>query len=222
MKFSITKLLHNEFLSAGRKKSSLLLGLTLLCLGSGLLFFSFCRMNTAAARIAGEILRFHVIANSDSAEDQALKLEVKEALLTILNDGPARSKEEMIAFVEEHREDLNAAAREVLRRKGKEAPVRILLTNRYFPTKVYGDLTFPCGYYDALCVEIGEAAGKNWWCVLYPPLCFADVTTGFVPEDSKEELQEVLADEDYAGLETGEPKTTLGFRFVEWWKEFFS
>lgn len=226
MNFYIKKHIHTMRLHTtrshnDRRKSILLLGLILLCLGSGLLYFSFRQMETAAERIAAPILRFHVIANSDSAEDQALKLEVKEALLAILNNSPADSKEEMVAYVEEHRDELRAAAREILREKEKDDSIRIVLTNTYFPTKVYGDLTFPCGYYDALRVEIGQAAGKNWWCVLYPPLCFADVTTGFVPEASKEELKEVLTDEDYAGLETNASGVTYGFRLFEWWEKIF-
>lgn len=219
MKSLLIKRLHTKYPHKNGQKTILLFGLIFLCLGSGLLYFSFRRAEAAAGRIADQILRFHVIANSDSDEDQALKLEVKEALLAVLNDSPAESKEEMIAYIQEHQEDLCAAAQEILQKKGKDHPVRIILTNTYFPTKIYGDLTFPCGAYDALRVEIGEAAGKNWWCVLYPPLCFADVTTGFVPEDSKEELKEVLTDEDYAGLEANGTEITFGFRLFGWWKE---
>lgn len=203
------------------KKQILTLGLILLCLGSGILFLSYRRIEAASERIAGQILRFHVIANSDSAEDQALKLEVKEALLDILNESGADSLEEMKAYADEHRRELAGAAEKILAENGKDYPVRVTLENTYFPTKVYGDLTFPCGAYDALRVEIGEAAGKNWWCVLYPPLCFVDVTTGYVPEDSKEELHEVLTDEDYASLEGKAPEVKFGFKLKEWWEKLF-
>lgn len=110
-----------------RRKTVLLLGLILLCLGSGLLYFSFRRMEAAAGRIANQILRFHVIANSNSAEDQALKLEVKEALLAVLNESPASSREEMKSYIRDHKEELTAVAQKLLREKGKDYPVPVNL-----------------------------------------------------------------------------------------------
>ncbi|MDE7051390.1 MAG: stage II sporulation protein R [Lachnospiraceae bacterium] len=77
----------------------------------------------------------------------------------------------------------------------------VSLEERYFPVKSYGDLVFPAGNYKALCVEIGEAKGRNWWCVLFPSLCFVDETYAVVPDSSKEKLKETLSDEEYESLE---------------------
>ena len=102
----------------------------------------------------------------------------------------------------------------------------------YFPTKVYGDLTFPCGTYEAFRIVIGDGAGKNWWCVLYPSLCFVDATWGVVPEESKEELRTILDEDTYAALQTEDrsasdtsdssPKEVrVRFRLIEWLEGLF-
>lgn len=85
-----------------------------------------------------------------------------------------------------------------LRSLGDESDVNVYFENCYFPMKTYGDMTFPPGEYEAFRVDIGEAQGKNWWCVLYPPLCFVDAVYGEVPEESKEELKGVLTEEEYS------------------------
>ena len=87
--------------------------------------------------------------------------------------------------------------------------------NYKFPTKHYGDITLPRGYYDALEIKLGENLGQNWWCVLYPSLCFVDVSSGTVPESSKEELKNTLSDEEYALISENTPTYNFKFKLIE-------
>ncbi len=166
---------------------------------------------TTSERLADKIFRLHVIANSDSEEDQALKLEVKEALVNYIeaNSANLTDKAAYINYINENEEQLKNLAAEVISEQGYSYGVELSIENTYFPVKYYGDLTFPCGYYDALCVRIGNADGKNWWCVLYPPLCFVDLTYGIVPEDSKDTLHSIVGDEDYNALLYGGKDVTV-------------
>ncbi len=166
---------------------------------------------TTSERLADKIFRLHVIANSDSEEDQALKLEVKEALVNYIEANYANltDKAAYINYINENEEQLKNLAAEVISEQGYSYGVELSIENTYFPVKSYGDLTFPCGYYDALCVRIGNADGKNWWCVLYPPLCFVDLTYGIVPEDSKDTLHSIVGNEDYNTLLYGGKDVTV-------------
>ncbi len=147
--------------------------------------------------IAGEIIRFHVRANSDTDEDQQLKLYVKEELVQymgeLLKDASDRSEAEDI--LKENIENIENVAKGVIKEHKKEYNVKAYFEDSYFPVKVYADMTFPQGVYEAFRVDIGAAEGKNWWCVLYPSLCFADISHGTMGTAAKEELEAVL-DED--------------------------
>ena len=188
-----------------------------LCIGSK-------NNETTSERLADKIFRLHVIANSDSEEDQALKLLVKEALVNYIeaNSANLTDKAAYIKYINENEEQLKSIATQVIQEQGYGYNVDLSIENTYFPVKSYGDLTFPCGYYDALCVRIGDASGKNWWCVLYPPLCFVDLTYGVVPEDSKDTLQNIVGDEDYYTLLSGgedvkvKPRSLILDTIKEW------
>lgn len=152
--------------------------------------------------IADEIIRFHVIANSDTDEDQALKMKVKNEVVaymeTILKD--AHSIDATRTCIKENMDKIENKAVEIIKREGYAYPAKASLTWCYFPMKSYGDITFPAGDYEALRIQIGEAEGKNWWCVLYPNLCFIDSIHAVVPEDEKEELKNVLTEDEYDSL----------------------
>ena len=156
-----------------------------------------------ASRVADQVLRFHVVANSDSNEDQALKLQVRDALVAYMaqfNDSFDNANE-AAAFVSDHCTELQRIAETVIRKAGYAYPVQASVTTCDFPDKTYGDLTFPAGSYQALRVEIGQAQGQNWWCVLYPLLCFTEEGMITVPQESQEILQESLSGSDYRRLE---------------------
>lgn len=150
-------------------------------------------------KMADEVFRFHVLANSDSEEDQTLKMLVKENVIDYMKaELPESESVEMTKnWAASHLEEIEAVATETLQKKGCYDSVHAEVTNCYFPDKTYGDITFPQGYYDALRIEIGEAKGQNWWCVLYPNLCFVDAIHAVVPDEGKEELKEVLEEEEY-------------------------
>ena len=170
--------------------------------------------------LAESILRFHVLANSDSQEDQNLKLKVKEQVIAYLEpylQEEQLSLEESKRIVENHKEEVIALAENVIKENGYQYEVTAELTRDFFPVKSYGDVTLPAGEYEAFRIQIGEAQGKNWWCILYPPLCFVDATYGYVPEDSKKMLKNIMDEECYKVItEGGCAKGEVEVRFKLW------
>lgn len=168
--------------------------------------------------ISDSVFRLHVIANSDSNEDQALKYKVRDNLLKYMNNicRNCASKQEAINLVTEHQEEFKQVALDTIKKEGYSYNVKINIGNFEFPTKQYGDISLPAGYYDALRVEIGEAKGRNWWCVMFPSLCFIDISSGIVPEESKEELQNILSDEEYSIIsDNSDNGIKLKFKLIE-------
>lgn len=157
------------------------------------------KMISVQRRMAKEVLRFHVLANSDSKEDQALKLQVKEQVLNFMKEELPESDSAGMtkAWASAHLEEIEETAEKIIREQGYNYAVHAEVTTCYFPEKTYGDVTFPKGEYEALRIEIGEAEGQNWWCVLYPNLCFIDAVHAVVPEEGKKELKSVLDEEEY-------------------------
>lgn len=167
--------------------------------------------------IAKEVIRLHVVANSDSVEDQTLKLEVKEEILELLRE--RMNADDTIDMAQQTLRDsldeIEKAALCYIHDKGYDYGVNAELGTCYFPVKEYGDMTFPAGEYKALKVNIGRSEGKNWWCVMYPTLCFVDSTYQVVPDESKEHLKENLTEEEYDSLLTGGDDVEYGFRFLD-------
>ena len=130
------------------------------------------------------VLRLHVIAASDSEEDQNAKLQVRDAILPLFSE--AESYKDARAFLLAHGSEIQSAAEAVLKARGLDYGVQLSLGTETFPDRVYGDLLFPAGAYDALCVRLGPAAGHNWWCVLFPPLCIVSETGESVDLDEIE------------------------------------
>lgn len=156
--------------------------------------------------IAEKVLRFHVLANSDAEYDQELKLKVRDAvgvrMAQILENAESRAECEQI--VAEQMDEILQVAESVIAEEGYTYKVEASLCEVNFPVKTYGDYTFPAGNYEALRVVIGEGEGRNWWCVMYPNMCFAGTVYEVVDEDAKEALREVLSEEEYEEvLESG-------------------
>ncbi len=150
--------------------------------------------------LAQEVLRFHILANSDSEEDQELKLTVRNRVLDYLEKN---MPQEMDAdgtkdWMRRHTDELEEVSRQTVIAEGYDYPVSAAVTTAYFPDKTYGDVTFPAGNYEALRIEIGAAKGHNWWCVLYPALCFQDSVNAVVPDEGKQKLKNVLTEEEYS------------------------
>jgi len=184
----------------------------LLILYTGLCAISYA--TTTSSDIANSVFRLHVIANSDSDTDQNLKYKVRDALLEYMNNicKDCSSKSEAIELVKLHQNEFKEVALDTIKKEGFNYDVKIEIGNFEFPTKQYGDISLPAGFYDALKVEIGEAKGRNWWCVMFPSLCFVDISSGIVPEESKEDLQNVLSDEEYS-LISNDNDYSIKFKF---------
>lgn len=193
---------------------------------SGLLFFWYKEVEgeKRQQRIAKEIIRLHVIANSDSKEDQSLKLKIKEKVVVYLRKamGEAETVEEAREKIREKLPEICQVAEERVRREGYDYEVTAELGNCYFPVKEYGDFTFPAGEYEALRIKIGKSKGRNWWCVMYPTLCFVDSVYQVVPEESKEKLRTSLTNEEYRSLLDGDDKVQYCSKIAEWVKGILS
>lgn len=181
------------------------------------IYTSICAISYAenvSTDIANSVFRLHVIANSDSSEDQKLKYIVRDNLLKYMNVicKDCSSKEEAINIVKENKNSFKQIAINTIKEYGYSYDVNINIGNFEFPTKSYGDISLPSGYYDALKVEIGEAKGQNWWCVMFPPLCFIDISSGVVPEESKEIMHNNLSDEEFA-LISDNSDSQIQFKF---------
>ena len=128
--------------------------------------------------IVNKIIRFHVIANSNSEEDQNLKLKVRDRVIEFVSNSLSESKslDESRRFIIDNKNNIEAIAEAVIKENGYDYSVDSSLSKENFPDKVYGDVIFPQGEYEAYRILIGEAKGENWWCVMFPPLCFVDGT----------------------------------------------
>ena len=175
-------------------------------------------VDAVSNNIADSVFRLHVIANSNRKEDQELKLKVRDELLSYMNiiSKDSTSKQEAMQIANEHKEEFTQIAEKVIKENGYNYTVNVQIGKADFPTKYYGDITLPAGTYDALKVQIGEAKGQNWWCVMFPPLCFVDVSTGIVPDNSKQELKQSLDNEEYDLIsKTDDNEISFKFKIVE-------
>lgn len=180
---------------------------------------AFSYVDAVSKDLAGSVLRLHVIANSDEEEDQELKLKVRDKVLAYMNEigANATTKEEAIQIASSHLDEFQQVARTVILENGYDYPVDVQIGNFSFPTKTYGDISLPSGYYDALRIKIGKAEGQNWWCVMFPPLCFVDVSSGVVPEESKETMKQDLSDEEFTLISNQEDSGIhFKFKLIEW------
>lgn len=187
-------------------------------------FSAYFYVTAVSSGISDSVFRLHVIANSDSDEDQALKLKVRDSLLEYMNSlcSSTSSKEEAMRIANEHIDDFTKIAQDVIAQNGYNYSVDVSVGSFAFPTKEYGDVSLPAGTYDALRVKIGSASGHNWWCVMFPPLCFVDVSSGIVPDESKEILHDTMSDEEYDLVTSSDSDSELTFKFklVEFFENF--
>lgn len=177
--------------------------------------------DNVSKELADNLIRFHVIANSDSAEDQVLKREVRDVVINYMREQLKDSKdvEQTKYIINMNINKIEALAKNEIVKRGKNYTVKTMLGSYPFPTKLYGDITLPAGYYQALRIVIGNGEGANWWCVLFPPLCFVDVTHGTIPDSVKENLRNALTDEEYgiitSSYEKNDVPIKIKFKIVE-------
>ena len=144
-----------------------------------------------------QIIRFHIKANSDEKEDQALKLKIRDELLKKMKVQFEKSNsiEETREIIKNNIDNIKYITEEMIKEEGKDFSVDVSLGNRNFPTRKYGNITFPSGEYETLQVSIGEGKGENWWCVMFPPLCFVDMDHSNANNVEKD-LKKVLTEEE--------------------------
>lgn len=181
--------------------------------------------NKVQKDLAGNLLRLHIIANSDTKADQELKLKVRDAIIKEMSDkfNLSNNISETKKIAQANISNIEGIAKNIISQNGKDYSVKVAMANVYFPTKYYGDIALPPGNYDALRVEIGAARGKNWWCVLFPPLCFVDATNGKLPESSKQKLKATLSENEYQLISNTSRDENLPikikFKSIEIWQQ---
>ncbi|MCC8016468.1 MAG: stage II sporulation protein R [Clostridiales bacterium] len=168
----------------------------------------YCSFYTNKRKLSREVFRLHILANSDSQEDQNLKLKVRDA---VLNESNAMFKncsslEEMINLCESKIDFFKETAESCLRKNGCDYSVNAYVDREYFNTREYDEITLPSGMYNALKIEIGKAEGHNWWCVMFPAIC--------LPSVSESELNNVLNDDELE-LVASDNKYEIRFKIVE-------
>ena len=189
---------------------------------------SFNYSKAISSNLSDSVFRLHIIANSDSSADQELKLKVRDKIIEYMNTLTSNSsdKKDVISIVNNHLDSFKEIALNTIKENGYNYDVNIEIGNFHFPTKSYGDISFPASNYDALKIEIGDAIGQNWWCVLFPPLCFVNSSTGVVPDDSKNSLKENINSESYEIISEGNNSNDntsdikIKFKIIEFFNNF--
>ena len=191
-----------------RKKEWFVLIACIFCIACSALFSfgeecSFIRENT---------LRLHILANSDSPADQALKLKIRDAVLSCSGElfSGCDTRQKMISAAQEQLPKIQQVAEQTALHNGYELPVTVSVTDMFFETRRYDHVILPAGTYTAVRIELGAAAGKNWWCVLYPPLCVSAAQTGFTEEEAQ--ISDSLLQQDAL------PRYRARLAVVEWWE----
>lgn len=182
------------------------------------------------------VVRLHVLANSDSTEDQSIKLKVRDAVLALLADTSSAVGDKTAAenAYRTRLDEIAACAEQTVMQYGEKRACRVTLTEEYYPERTYGSVTLPSGRYTSLRVCIGEAQGQNWWCVLFPPLCMQlatakveDTRAAYAEDSAARETEELLAagftPEQVAILtENDNARVVVKLRIVEFLRELFA
>lgn len=198
----------------------------LLALLSGFIFLTFYSIFTYSYNysittyndISNNLIRFHVLANSDSAEDQALKIYVKDMILEKYRDDLLKNekREDAIDFFSNNLNDIEDYAKTLVTEKGYSYDVKVVIEEAEFPTKQYNDITLPSGTYLAVRVLIGDHEGQNFWCVLYPPLCYVEATDKKEFDDAKNKLENSLSEDEFLLIsDKKNPSVKVKFKMVE-------
>lgn len=172
--------------------------------------------------IAEEVIRFHVRANSEDPRDQEMKMQVRDTVVAYLQPllETAKNKTHAKKLLSSRLEEICQVAERTLEKAGSTYGAAVSFGKEHFPRKTYGDCTLPAGNYLAVVIELGDGNGHNWWCMLYPGLCFVDETCQIVSEEKKEDLQHILTEEEYHWM-TDPANRKITFRW-EWIRDIMS
>lgn len=171
-----------------------------------------CSFGEECSFIRENTLRLHILANSDSPADQALKLKIRDAVLSHSGElfSGCDTRQKMVGAAQEQLSDIQRIAEQTAMHNGYDLPVTVSVTDMFFETRRYDNVLLPAGTYTAVRIELGEAAGKNWWCVLYPPLCVSAAQTGFTEEEAQ--ISDSLLQQEKL------PRYRVRLAVVEWWE----
>lgn len=174
--------------------------------------------HTISNKLSDTFFRLHIIANSDSKNDQELKLKIRDEIIKYMEEITISSntKEEIKNISTNNITKFQEIAENVILENGYNYSVNVEIGNYYFPTKKYGNISLPAGNYDALRIEIGDAIGQNWWCSLFPPLCFIDISSGVIDENGEKYLKENLSQEELYLIKKDSTKINFKFKIVEY------
>ncbi|MCL2387418.1 MAG: stage II sporulation protein R [Defluviitaleaceae bacterium] len=190
-------------------------------LALGVAAFTYVYSETTQRNISENVIRFHVMAHSDNEEDQALKDHVSKELLEHFAEtlSTATDIESTRATLTALLPEFQEHAENVIREAGFNHSVTANMSTVFFPTQFYGNIAFPSGKYEAVQITIGNGEGQNWWCLMFPPLCYVDMTA---TEESRQILNETISEEGFRLLmhqEEKSPELAVRFRIVEWWQD---
>ncbi len=185
-----------------------------------LIFFNLVYGSTSSEQknISNKIIRFHVLANSDSIEDQSLKLKVKDEIIKYMMPklDKSNSIDESRKILKENDKEIKKIAENIINKNGYKYSVNTYLGQEQFPIKTYGNITLPQGQYEAYKIVIGNGQGQNWWCVMFPPLCFVDVTKGEVStKETEQKMKKVLKEEELKAINNSKNSYEIKFKVVE-------
>ena len=171
-----------------------------------------CSFGEECSFIRENTLRLHILANSDSPADQGLKLKIRDAVLSHSGElfSGCDTRQKMVGAAQEQLSDIQRIAEQTAMHNGYDLPVTVSITDMFFETRRYDNVLLPAGTYTAVRIELGEAAGKNWWCVLYPPLCVSAAQTGFTEEEAQ--ISDSLLQQEEL------PRYRVRLAVVEWWE----
>lgn len=161
------------------------------------------------------IFRLHIIANSNSIEDQNLKLKIRNKIINYMNNIKTNSKEETIKIISSNIAEIETIVKNTIKENNFNYDVSIEIGEFYFPTKYYGNISLPAGIYDAIKIKIGKAEGENWWCSLFPPLCFTDISSGIIDEETEKKLENNLDNEEFLLITSSSSKIKFKFKLIE-------
>jgi len=208
-------------------KKFILMSLTIIIIISIALNWSKVSVKANQKDVAGKLIRFHVIANSDGKIDQALKLKVRDSVLKYISPKlvDCKSIGESREIIKSEDANIKKIAQTVIKNNGFKYSVATTLSQENFPVKTYGNITLPQGKYEAYRIIIGTGSGKNWWCVMFPPLCFVDITKGNVSyAKTEKEMKTVLSDDEYNLVDNtvSSKEIVVKFKLVEIFSKLFS
>jgi len=184
--------------------------------------YTYVYANNVQRDIADNVIRFHVMAHSNDDIDQALKEHVRTEILaefaSTLFYGEVHDVDAVRAIVADNLPAIQEHAQKTVRQAGFDHDVHAEISTIFFPTRLYGNMVFPPGNYEAVQIIIGDGVGSNWWCLMFPPLCYVDLTSTAA---GRRQLAETVSEEGFRLLmhqEETSPELVVRFRVVEWWQ----